>query len=217
MSYSNKSQKQLNSSPVPFTPFWTAPPQIWRLGLTAHELVVFLNLLHRYPNIYPTRETIARETGLSLATVKRTLVSLRDRKLITWKTGGRKTANTYIINIRFFSNTHNTTQSKTESTKNASTNTHSSKSIENKPELKVEDTLNVAIPPTPSPDEVEIERLFAEKKASIMAVKDPQTLNAREFLLHMFNSDEINLEIKQQVAYDYFAAKQTLTNEKGNE
>jgi hypothetical protein len=49
--------------------------------------------------LYPSKERIARETQLSLPTVKRTLRSLRDLGFVSWKPGHRGVANMYTLHI----------------------------------------------------------------------------------------------------------------------
>lgn len=61
------------------------PSDIWRLGdsLDPHEKLVALALLDYGDRIYPSQAHVAIKTGLSLATVKRVMRSLRSKLVIS--------------------------------------------------------------------------------------------------------------------------------------
>ena len=61
------------------------PSDIWRLGdsLDPHEKLVALALLDYGDRIYPSQAHVAVKTGLSLATVKRVMRSLRSKLVIS--------------------------------------------------------------------------------------------------------------------------------------
>lgn len=63
------------------------PSDIWRLGdsLDPHEKLVALALLDYGDRIYPSQAHVAIKTGLSLATVKRVMRSLRAKLVVSVK------------------------------------------------------------------------------------------------------------------------------------
>ena len=63
------------------------PSDIWRLGdsLDPHEKLVALALLDYGERIYPSQAHVAIKTGLSLATVKRVMRSLRAKLVVSVK------------------------------------------------------------------------------------------------------------------------------------
>jgi hypothetical protein len=83
-------------------------PTYLRGHLTAYEMVVYIALTWRHGAngvIFPSHATIAEEAGgISVSSVKRALLSLREKELITWepvkRPNGAQTSNRYTIHLR---------------------------------------------------------------------------------------------------------------------
>lgn len=72
-------------------------------SLTAYELAVIAAIHSRYPNAYPSHHLLAHDAGMSVSSVQRTLVSLKEKGLVEVQSGqteGR--SNVYILSTAFF-------------------------------------------------------------------------------------------------------------------